>query len=125
MIPRALPKVGGPLGFGAKRMTTPPSAPTRSGRPLDGSLCSESSAISSGAIVSRRFSHSSGLIAATWARTALISGPTSFALGRSSGCSPMSFPITAPEFGAALYFTAFCSAYFSMSSLISAILYFS
>jgi len=119
MIPRALPSVGGPLGLGAKRMTTPPSAPSRAGRPLSGSFFSASSASSSGAMASSLFCHSSGLVFSKAARTSATRGETSLALDRSSGCSPMSLPMTAPALGAALYLTAFCSAYFSISSLIS------
>ena len=125
MIPRALPNVGGPLGLGAKRITTPFSAPSRLGSPLSGSFFSESCTSSSGAISSSLLFHSSGLVFLTSAKTSPIRGETSFARLRSSGRSPMSLPMTAPALGAALYFTAFCSAYFSMRSLISSIEYLS
>ncbi len=79
MIPRELPSVGGPFGFGANRMTTPPSAPSSGGSPLVGSFFSPSSANSSGAISSRRFCQSLGLDAATSFRTKATMGATSLA----------------------------------------------
>ncbi len=60
-MPLELPRVPGPFGFGAKRITTLPiSAPSRGFKPFSGSFLTLRASISSGAISESLISQSSG-----------------------------------------------------------------
>ncbi|KAF5037351.1 hypothetical protein DSECCO2_565570 [anaerobic digester metagenome] len=107
-IPLELPRVAGPLGFGAKRITTlPVSAPSRGFKPLSGSFFTLRASISSGAISDRRASQASGFPLAISETIFSRAADTPLGSALNWGHSPITLPITALGCGAFPYFTAF------------------